>query len=179
MSASDHPGLGGICLRSDWFLSEHGKLNLHHYPMHQVLNNEGDINVRYGFYLILKKSAIHSFFFLPPVYWYNCHIMFSSHNSANMLKQITGCRLNLLVLHTNIGVFHHVMWCHVLELYECTMCIWEQCAHSVSDIGDVEGEIAFLGSLLHFKALLRAYVMSVLRGLLPVCLGFWDIFFVL
>lgn len=41
------------------------------------------------------------------------------------------------------------------------MCIREECTHSDSDFGDVKGEIAFLGPLLHFKGLAK--------GLCDVC----------
>lgn len=60
------------------------------------------------------------------------------------------------------SVFSHMV---PFILILSTLCIWEQCTHThthiVSDVGDVKGEIAFLGPLLHFKGLAR--------GLCDVC----------
>lgn len=98
---------------------------------------------------------------------YICHIVLSSYIS-NMQKQITK------------SVSSHHMQCHWWGFWEtrvCAACMREQraCAVLVMSVMSRE-KLLFRDPRCTSRVLLRAYVMSVLRGLPPVCLEFVEIF---
>lgn len=48
------------------------------------------------------------------------------------------------------------------------------CPHSVSDVGDVKGEIAFLGPLLHFKGLAQGLCDVCFERIASCLPGIWG-----
>ena len=97
--------------------------------------------------------------------------MLSSGNSFNILKQM---EMGLNVLHTNMGVFLTFDAINKICLrlrYNVHKRV--VCTHSVSDVGVVKGEIAFLGPLLHFKGLAQGLCDVCFERIAFCLLGFW------